>query len=93
MEGIKNFFGIKKSLHKMFSWSDFKKKYEVNPFSLFDPKQKRSTPEEAIKRLDICMSCNNFIKITKQCRECWCFMPAKVLISKAECPVRKWGSV
>ncbi len=44
MEGIKNFFGIKKSLHKMFSWSDFKKKYEVNPFSLFDPKQKRSTP-------------------------------------------------
>lgn len=92
MADTKNCFGIKKSLDSMFSWDDFKKKYEVNPFSLFDPKQKRTNPEKAIERLDTCFSCEKFINLTKQCRECWCFMPAKVLIHKAECPLGKWGN-
>jgi hypothetical protein len=27
---------------------------------------------------------------TNQCNECGCFMMAKVLIPKAECPLDKW---
>jgi hypothetical protein len=42
-------------------------------------------------RIEICRKCEHFIKATQQCGDCWCFMPAKVLMPSAECPKQKWG--
>jgi hypothetical protein len=75
----------------MSSWEKFMKKYSVNPLTLFDPSEPRVTPEKAQERLVTCLQCDKFLKVTRQCRECWCFMPAKVILSNAECPINKWG--
>ena len=41
-------------------------------------------------RLDICKSCEHFLKLTASCKECGCFMKAKTWLSSAKCPVDKW---
>ena len=50
--------------------------------------------EEKIKvsteRHKICVECENYIKITDQCKECGCFLKWKTKIYKTECPIRKW---
>jgi hypothetical protein len=43
----------------------------------------------AEKRYTICKSCDKFNKL-KFCEECNCFMPAKVRIALARCPLKKW---
>lgn len=49
------------------------------------------TPEELRnKRLDICNNCDNFLKITQQCKKCGCFMPLKALGADFKCPIGKW---
>ena len=48
-----------------------------------------SSKEQAKKRYEICKSCEDFSPI-KTCKKCGCFMPAKVRIANASCPVRKW---
>jgi len=75
----------------MSSWEEFKKKYKVNPLTLFDSSQPRTSPEDAEKRLQTCFGCENFLKVTRQCKKCWCFMPAKVTLADAECPIDKWS--
>jgi hypothetical protein len=47
----------------------------------------------AKERYKICMECEAFSKIVKACGECYCFMPAKVIIKSTSCPVGKWGAV
>lgn len=42
------------------------------------------------ERIDICKECPDFIKLTKQCKRCGCFMPAKVLMKFQKCPAGKW---
>ena len=46
--------------------------------------------EIAASRMDICKGCDRFNKHTKMCKECSCFMPAKVLLKKSFCPLLKW---
>jgi hypothetical protein len=41
-------------------------------------------------RYDVCKQCDKFIITTKQCGECWCFMPAKVKFINNKCPLDKW---
>ena len=56
--------------------------------------QRAVTPlsaEESKVRVDICHSCEHFISLTSQCKECGCFMKAKTRLPNAECPVGKWG--
>jgi hypothetical protein len=43
------------------------------------------------KRLDICKSCEEFIKLTAQCDVCGCFMKVKTMIKSAKCPKGKWN--
>lgn len=47
----------------------------------------------AKERYDICKSCNRFMKITRQCKECFCFIPLKTKIMDTECPIGKWNSI
>ena len=44
----------------------------------------------AKERYSICQSCNNFNKLTTQCKKCGCFMPIKVRYSFFSCPMNNW---
>ena len=57
--------------------------------------------ERAKIRMEICKECDSLIGFKRNiahdwtskftvCKECNCFMPAKVLIPQASCPLEKW---
>lgn len=48
--------------------------------------------ETAKERYDICLKCEHLVDLTKQCSQCWCWLPAKVRKYGTKCPVGKWGS-
>ncbi len=62
----------------------------VNPLDIVNPKTEWSDEETANKRLLICQSCPELIKLTKQCMKCGCFMSIKTKMEKATCPIGKW---
>ena len=41
-------------------------------------------------RYAICLECDQISKI-RRCNQCKCFMPFKVRLSEAECPLGKWN--
>lgn len=45
---------------------------------------------KAVDRMKICLQCEHFLKITKQCKKCGCFMPIKTRMPQQKCPVDKW---
>jgi hypothetical protein len=45
---------------------------------------------DAKKRYEICKSCPEFFKSTRQCKKCGCVMSIKVHIKEATCPLDKW---
>jgi hypothetical protein len=47
--------------------------------------------EIAAERYSICQSCDQFNSTFKSCKDCGCFMPAKVLLKFSKCPLGKWG--
>lgn len=47
-------------------------------------------PNYAVKRWNICVDCDRLIRLTRQCKECGCFMKIKVRLRGAECPLGKW---
>lgn len=49
--------------------------------------------EKAAKRYNVCASCDQFNLVLKSCKQCGCFMPAKVLLKNAKCPLNKWDEV
>lgn len=44
----------------------------------------------AAQRYSECLQCEKFRRITKQCKECKCFMLVKVRVKRASCPLGKW---
>ena len=63
---------------------------KVRPWDLLNPDEPRSQEEIIEYRLNICRSCEFFIKATSQCRKCGCFMKLKSRLEKASCPIKKW---
>jgi len=63
---------------------------QVKPWDLLKGKSEFTKPEIARERLDICKTCPNFLSITKQCKICFCIMPAKTILAAASCPIGKW---
>ena len=49
--------------------------------------------EVAKQRLAICDTCDRYDTTTTQCKECGCFMSAKVKLPNASCPLHKWEQV
>jgi hypothetical protein len=43
------------------------------------------------QRYNICLECNEFRELTKQCKICTCFMPMKVKFEKTVCPKGHWN--
>ena len=75
----------------MSAWEEYKKKLgNARPWDLVNPKQPKADDELANKRLGICLGCDRLLKVTKQCRECGCFMVLKVKLQEAVCPLGKW---
>jgi len=65
----------------------------AKPWDLLNPEIGRATEELAAERLAICEACPKLRKLTKQCKECNCIMPAKVKLPNASCPLGKWSAV
>lgn len=73
------------------AWQEYKKKLgATKPWDTLNPNTDWMTEEGAQARLDICLSCDKLVKITKQCKECGCFMKLKVKMTRAVCPLGKW---
>ena len=46
--------------------------------------------DTASSRLEICETCDRYIKLTSTCKECMCFMKIKTTIKEVYCPLNKW---
>ena len=71
-------------------WEEYRKKNGVTPLDMLNPKTRDATPDEAKRRFDICLSCPELIDLTKQCKQCGCFMNLKTKLLAAKCPIQKW---
>lgn len=77
-------------------WEEWKKKNAerqetgvVRPWDVLNPDTQYVDEEESSLRMDICNGCEH-LSITKQCDKCGCFMPLKVKLLHASCPIGKW---
>lgn len=62
----------------------------VSPLDLVNPNTEWAEESLSNERYSICKSCPELIKLTKQCKKCGCFMPAKTKLQLATCPLSKW---
>lgn len=75
----------------MNAWEEYKKKLgSTRPWDVLNPNQKYVTDEVETNRYSTCEQCPSLLKITKQCKECGCFMKLKVKLQEAVCPLGKW---
>ena len=49
--------------------------------------------EEVGKRIEHCRGCEHLLPKINVCRKCGCFMPAKVRLKWASCPIGKWAAI
>ena len=61
----------------------------VRPWDFANPETEYAPEEDQEKRYDICKGCDK-LTAANTCKECGCFMPAKVKLKYAECPIGKW---
>lgn len=72
------------------AWQEYKKKIgDARPWHLLD-KENWTQEQVSDKRYSICSECPELIHSTKQCKQCGCFMPLKVKLEAAKCPLNKW---
>jgi hypothetical protein len=72
-------------------WEKFKKAQgETRPWDFANPTTEYASKEDSDNRYSICLECPSIGQTTKICSECKCFMPAKVKLAKAKCPLGKW---
>jgi hypothetical protein len=80
----------------MTPWEEFKKKSleertkKVTPLTVLNRQAYLDDEVLSEKRYEICEVCPRFFKITKQCKECGCFMAIKTKLREAVCPLGKW---
>jgi hypothetical protein len=65
----------------------------ARPWDLYRKGFQAISDELHDERMEICRSCEFFIKASGQCKKCLCFMHAKTKIPSAFCPEHKWGKV
>ena len=72
-------------------WQQYKEKLgETRPWDMINPNAEHASEEEAERRYDICKACPELIDLTKQCKQCGCFMAMKTKLNNATCPLGKW---
>jgi len=71
-------------------WEKYKQKLgDSRPWDILDTENYIDT-EIAMNRMLVCLDCPKLLKITKQCKECGCFMQLKTKLKNATCPLGKW---
>lgn len=77
----------------MSAWEDYKKSLgSSRPWDLINPNTEWVSSDISDKRLSICNTCPELIKLTTQCKKCGCFMKAKTKLKNATCPLLKWDN-
>jgi hypothetical protein len=78
------------------AWQEWKKRNAekqqagiVSPLDFVNPDTQYAATELIDERYEICQQCPQLM-VSKQCRECGCFMPAKTKLLHAKCPIGKW---
>lgn len=71
-------------------WQKYREKNGTTPLDALNPNTKKTSNEIANKRYNICLSCPQLIKLTKQCKKCGCFMTYKVKLESSKCPINNW---
>lgn len=71
-------------------WELYKEKNGVSILDAINPNTAVTDADTAVARYQICLSCPELIKLTKQCKKCGCFMKAKTGLKNAKCPIGKW---
>lgn len=77
----------------MSAWKEYKAKLEaqgVKPWDFLNPNTEYASEELSNSRYETCLGCERFINLTKQCKECGCFMVVKTKLKNATCPLEKW---
>ena len=49
-----------------------------------------ASKEEFDYKMGICKQCSYYNSALKLCNKCNCFLPAKLRLPRAECPMHKW---
>jgi hypothetical protein len=62
----------------------------AKPWDLINPYIEDVPNETYSNRMKICISCDNFIRMTSQCKKCGCFMHLKSKLPNASCPIGLW---
>lgn len=72
------------------AWQQYKKNLgDTRPWDLLNS-DNYIEEEKAAERYSICLGCPELIQLSKQCKQCGCFMAAKTKLEKATCPLGKW---
>ncbi len=71
-------------------WEQYKEKNGVTPLDLLNPQTKMAEEIVSNFRYDICLQCPELVSLTKQCKQCGCFMALKTKLESAKCPLGKW---
>jgi hypothetical protein len=73
------------------AWQKYKNSLgETRPWDMLNPVKYVKDSDVSDKRLEICKTCPELIKLTTQCKKCGCFMAAKTKLEEAVCPLGKW---
>jgi len=75
---------------ELVSKEQFEKLGIVEVVDLPIQKPEKASSYQRNRRLKICESCNKYISLTRQCKECLCVMPLKTRLKRAKCPLKKW---
>lgn len=72
-------------------WEKYKEKMgTTRPWDMLNPNSEHVSDLVAEDRYSMCKVCPEFINLTKQCKQCGCFMAAKTKLLAASCPLGKW---
>lgn len=71
-------------------WQEYVNKNGTTPIDLLNPKSIKSTEPLRKKRMLVCNSCPELIKLTGQCKKCGCVMSIKTMLQASKCPLDKW---
>jgi hypothetical protein len=75
----------------MTSYKEWKQNLgDTRPWDVVNPNIEHVDEEVSSKRYEICEGCPSLLRLTKQCKECGCFMKLKVKLPAAVCPLGKW---
>jgi hypothetical protein len=73
------------------AWQKYKEKLgTTRPWDMLNPNASKVDDSISEHRMALCKKCPELLPITNQCKQCGCFMAAKVKLEAATCPLNKW---